>query len=153
RGKQFRHETTRLARRTQAAASSIMPSMSLTRRSVLASLASASLLRAIEPSKLKIAITTDEVDEDLGVALEFLAKHNLKWAEIRNLAGKYNTSQPSEMVREARKQLDDAGVKLAILDTGFFKVPLPETQAKLDEQWALLDRAFTNAEILGTDLI
>ena len=130
-----------------------MPSMSLTRRSLLASLAAAPLLRAIEPAKLKIAITTDEVDEDLGVALEFLARHKLKWAEIRNLGGKYNTAQPPEMIREARKQLDGAGVKLAILDTGFFKVPLPESQAKLDEQWALLDRAFTNADILGADLI
>lgn len=130
-----------------------MPGMSLTRRSLLASLAAAPVLRAIEPSKLKIAITTDEVDDDLGVALEFLAKHNLKWAEIRNLGGKYNTSQPPAMVREARKQLDGAGVKLAILDTGFFKVQLPETQAALDRQWALLDTAFTNADILGTDLI
>ncbi|MCB1019705.1 MAG: sugar phosphate isomerase/epimerase, partial [Acidobacteria bacterium] len=61
--------------------------------------------------------------------------------------------QPPAVVREARKQLDGAGVKLAILDTGFFKVPLPESPAKLDEQWALLDRAFSNADILGTDLI
>ncbi len=127
--------------------------MSITRRSLLASLAAAPLLRAIEPSKLKISITTDEVDDDLDVALEFLARHNLKWAEIRNLGGKYNTSQPPEMVREARKQLDGAGVKLAILDTGFFKVPLPDSQAALDKQWALLDTAFTNAQILGTDLI
>ena len=130
-----------------------MLSMSLTRRSFLASLATAPLVRAIEPSKLKIAITTDEVDDDLGVALDFLARHGLKWAEIRNLSGKYNTSQPPAMVHEARKQLDDAGVKLAILDTGFFKVRLPETKADLDKQWALLDRAFANAEILGTDLI
>ena len=130
-----------------------MLSMTLTRRSLLASLAAAPLLRAVDPSKLKIAITTDEVDDDLGVALDFLARHGLKWAEIRGLYGKYNTSQPPSMVREARRQLDGAGVKLAILDTGFFKVPLPETQAALDKQWALLDTAFTNAEILGTDLI
>lgn len=125
----------------------------MTRRKLIATLAAAPLLRAIEPSKLKIAITTDEVDDDLGIVLEFLARHGLKWAEVRNLSGKYNTSQPPEVVRDARKRMDDAGVKLAILDTGFFKVPLPESQAKLDEQWALLDRAFTNADILGTDLI
>ncbi len=127
--------------------------MTLPRRRLLASLAAAPLLRAIEPSKLKIAITTDEVDEELGVALEFLAKHGLAWAEIRRLGGKYNTSQPPALIREARRQLDDAGVKLAILDTGFFKVPLPETNVALEKQWALLDRAFTNADILGTDLI
>lgn len=125
----------------------------MTRRSLLAALAAAPLLHAIDPAKLEIAITTDEVDDDLGAALAFLARHGLKWAEIRNLEGKYNTSQPPAVVREARKQLDGAGVKLAILDTGFFKVPLPESPAKLDEQWALLDRAFSNADILGTDLI
>lgn len=125
----------------------------LTRRTLLTTLAAAPLLRAIDPAKLKIAVTTDEVDEDLSVALQFLARHNLRWAEIRRIGGKYNTSQPPAMIREARKQLDDAGVKLAILDTGFFKVPIPANPAELDKQWALLDRALAHADILGTDLI
>lgn len=49
--------------------------------------------------------------------------------------------------------LDDAGIRLAILDTGFFKVPVPESPDKLRAQWDLLDRAFERADSLGTDLI
>ena len=54
--------------------------------------------------------------------------------------------------------LDDAGIELAALDTGFFKVALPESNTAagakaLDKQWALLDRAFERATILGTRII
>ncbi len=54
--------------------------------------------------------------------------------------------------------LDDTGIRLAILDTSFFKVPLPavetlEGSRAMRKQWDLLDRAFERASILGTDLI
>ena len=54
--------------------------------------------------------------------------------------------------------LDDAGIRLAILDTGFFKVPLPRLDTvdgsrALRKQWDLLDSAFERAAILGTRLI
>ena len=108
--------------------------------------------------RVRLAVTTDEIDDDLAVALAFLTRHGLQHCEIRNLWGRYNTSQPLDRVREARSMLDDAGVKLAVLDTGFFKVRLPEFDTvegaeDLREQWALLDRAFERAEILGTRLI
>lgn len=130
----------------------------ISRRSLLISSALfPQLLRAVDPPTLKISITSDEVDDDLDVAVAFLKRFELSWVEIRNLAGKYNTSQPLETIRAARKTLDAAGVKTAILDTGFFKIPLPADdaagRAKLDEQWALLDRAFERAEIFGTDKI
>ena len=124
-----------------------------TRRQLLASLpAFAMAARAADPDKLKISITTDEIDPDLSISLAFIQRFGLRWAEIRNLFGKYNTSQPAATVKKARKMLDDAGVKLAILDTGFFKVA-PPTSEELAEQWKLLDKAFENADILGTDLI
>ncbi len=54
--------------------------------------------------------------------------------------------------------LEDAGIRLAILDTSFFKVPLPAFDSvagsrALSAQWELLDRAFERAAILGTRLI
>ena len=124
-----------------------------TRRQLLAAApALAVALRAANPAKLKIAVTTDEVDDDLAVALAFLERFGLRWAEIRNIGGKYNTAQPEQAIRAARRQLDAGGVKLAILDTGFFKVPLPDAKA-LAAQWELLEKAFANADILGTKLI
>ena len=109
-------------------------------------------------AKVRLAVTTDEIDDDLAVAIEFLKRHGLRHCEIRGLWGKYNTSQPLDRIREARSMLDDAGIELAVLDTGFFKVPLPDANSAegakaLEKQWALLDRAFERATVFGTRLI
>ena len=117
----------------------------------------ASLAVAGHP-KVRLAVTTDEIDDDLSVALEFLGRHGLGHCEIRQLWGKYNTSLPLARIREARSMLDDAGIRLVILDTSFFKVPLPGTDTvdgavATKRQWELLERAFERADILGTRLI
>jgi sugar phosphate isomerase/epimerase len=128
-----------------------------TRRDLLA--ASALLftrrLRALPLADIKLGITTDEIDDDVLTAARFLQAHNLHWAEVRNIWGPYNTSQPIEKVREANKILDDHGIKVSIEGTGFFKVPLPaddaDGQKKLDTQWALLEAAKERAKAFGTD--
>ena len=132
----------------------------ISRRSLLAAAAFGGLvsrLPAAQLSAFKLGVTTDEVDDDLAVAIEFIKRFGLKYAEIRNLAGKYNTSQPVEIVRHAKKLLDENGITVCILDTGLFKVELPpetaEGNKELDEQWALLDRAIERAKIFGTDKI
>jgi len=95
----------------------------------------------------------------------------LKWAEIRNVkldgASKYvyKTASPAQL-REIRKQLDGASVKMSVLDTGVYKIALPGTtplgenandlnpatgeyKSQLDE----LKRAAEAAHTLGTDRI
>src|SRR3954447_11437215 len=115
-----------------------------TRRELLAAASMAAFarsLRALPLSEIKLGITTDEIDDDVLTAAKFLQTHNLHWAEVRNIWGPYNTSQPMEKVREANRILDDHGIKVSIEGTGFFKIPLPgddaEGQKKLDAQWAL----------------
>lgn len=82
----------------------------------------------------KLGIITDEVDADLNRVLSsFYPKYHLKWAEIRNLKldGKsryvYNSATPAQL-KQIKQQLDDAGVKLSVLDTGVYKIALPGTQ-------------------------
>lgn len=118
----------------------------------------ASALANDSSSRIRLAVTTDEIDDDLGIALDFLGRHGLDHCEIRHLWGKYNTSLPIEKIRHAKTLLNDAGIRLAILDTGFFKVPLPDSNSAdgakaLKKQWDLLDRAFERAELLDTRLI
>ena len=114
-------------------------------------------LQALPLAEIKLGILTDEIDDDVVTAAKFLAQHNLKWAEIRNIWGKYNTEQPIEKIHESRAILDERGIKVSIEGTGFFKVPLPpetpEGQKKLDEQWALLDRSLERAKAFGTDRV
>lgn len=118
----------------------------------------------------KLGIITDEVDPDLGRVLSsFYPKYQLHWAEIRNvkLAGKstyvYKHAAPDQ-VKQIKQQLDDAGVKLSVLDTGIYKIALPGTtplthdptdlnpvngayRSQLDD----LKRAAGVAHTLGTD--
>jgi L-ribulose-5-phosphate 3-epimerase len=131
---------------------------STTRRELFAGAAAtllASRLGAIPPSQIQLGITTDEIDDDVLTAAKFLREHGLKWAEVRNIWGKYNTEQPIEKVREANQILDANGIKVSIEGTGFFKIPLPpegpEGQKILDNQWALLDRSLERAKAFGTD--
>ncbi|HLH16163.1 MAG TPA: sugar phosphate isomerase/epimerase family protein [Bryobacteraceae bacterium] len=132
--------------------------MPRTRREILAgaaALAAIRQLRALPLEQIKLGITTDEIDDDVLTAARFLREHRLKWAEVRNIWGPYNTEQPIEKVKEAARIFDENGIRVSIEGTGFFKVPLPpetpEGQAKLDEQWKLLDRALERARAFGTD--
>src|SRR5581483_5439355 len=120
----------------------------------------------------KLGIITDEVDPDLSVVLgRFYPKYGLKWAEIRNLKldGRsryvYKTATP-EQLKDIRKQLDDAGVKLSVLDTAIYKVPLPGTkplaesatelnpaEGEFQNQMEDLKRAAEAAHTLGTNKV
>jgi L-ribulose-5-phosphate 3-epimerase len=115
----------------------------------------ASRLRALPLSGIRLGITTDEIDDDMVTAAQFLKKNGLKWAEVRNVWGRYNTEQPIEKVREANQILDANGVKVSIEGTGFFKISLPpegpEGDKILDGQWKLLDRSLERAKAFGTD--
>ena len=112
-------------------------------------------LRALPLADIKLGITTDEIDDDMVTAAKFLSEHGLKWAEVRNIWGKYNTSQPMDKIKEARGILDERGVKVSIEGTGFFKIPLPPDTAdghkRLDQEWELLDGAFDRAKAFGTN--
>ncbi len=144
------------------------------RLSIAASVVGASAWRAFADTydyPWKLGIITDEVDADLSHVLgSFYPKYGLKWAEVRNLKldGKskyaYMSATPAQL-KETRKMLDDAGVKMSVLDTAVYKITLPGTKSigehestelnpsegdyarQLDD----LKRAADAAHILGTD--
>jgi sugar phosphate isomerase/epimerase len=118
----------------------------------------------------KLGIITDQVAFDLaGVLKAFYSKYQLRWAEIRYLKlGDVNryvyTEATQRELKEIRRRLDGAGVKLSILDTAIYKIavpgttPLGETPAyvdssheRFDRQMEDLKRAADAAHALGTD--
>jgi sugar phosphate isomerase/epimerase len=119
-----------------------------------------------------LGIITDQVDLDLSRVLgSFYPKYQLRWAEIRyvNLAGKkryvYADATPTQL-KQLRRQLDDAGVRLSILDTAIYKITLPGTtpvgaspayvdpeQGEFGRQMDDLKRAADAAHALGTERI
>jgi sugar phosphate isomerase/epimerase len=93
-----------------------------------------------------LGIITDQVDLDLTRVLSsFYRKYHLRWAEIRymNLDGRkryvYADATPAQL-KHVKRQLSDAGVKLAVLDTAIFKITLPGT-VPLGESPAYVDPA------------
>ncbi len=120
----------------------------------------------------KLGIITDEVDFDLARVLSsFYPKYGLRWAEIRNLQidGKklyaYLDTSPAQL-KAIRKQLDDANVKLSVLDTAVYKIALPGTkplgedaadlnpaEGHYGRQMDDLKRAAEAAHALGTDRV
>ncbi len=118
----------------------------------------------------KLGVITDEVSLDLQKALAtFFPKYQLQWAEIRNinLNGKssyvYRDATPDQLA-DIKKQLDDAHIKLSVLDTAVYKIPLPGTkplgknsadlhppQGEYERQLEDLKRAANAAHTLGTN--
>ncbi|MBV9155180.1 MAG: sugar phosphate isomerase/epimerase [Acidobacteriaceae bacterium] len=118
----------------------------------------------------KLGIITDEADADLKRVLNsFYPKYHLHWAEIRNvkLNGKseyvYKSAKKTE-VQQIKQQLDNAGVKVSVLDTGVYKIPLPGTkplgenasdlnpvEGEYERQLEELKRAAEAAHTLGTE--
>ncbi len=117
----------------------------------------------------KLGIITDQVDFDLGRVLStFYPKYSLQWAEIRYLTLNGNkryvyTDAGISELKQLRRQLDDAGVKVSVLDTAIYKIALPGTtpigespayrnlkHEELSGQREDLKRAADAAHALGT---
>jgi len=118
----------------------------------------------------KLGIITDEVSPDLKKALaDFFPQYRLRWAEIRNVSlhGKSRyvyKSATTEQLKQIKKQLDEANVKLSVLDTAVYKIALPGTkplgknnsdlhpaQGEYEQQLEDLKRAVEAAHTLGTN--
>jgi len=130
----------------------------LSRRRLLAAAAlPAARALAVPFAQFPLGVTTDEIDDDVLTAIKMLKEFGVKWAEIRNIYGKYNTAQPKAKIHELRSLLDEHAIRVNVLGTGFFKVPLPDDtpagRTALDAQWTLLDGAIDRAQILGTNKI
>lgn len=110
-------------------------------------------LKAIPLSAIKLGITTDEIDEDVTKAAEFLSRFGLHYAEVRSVWGKYNTAQPIEKIRDARAILDAHQVRTSIVSTAFFRGAIPADETSLQKEWTLLDAAMDRADILDTKLL
>src|SRR5690242_20283826 len=76
----------------------------------------------------KLGVITDEVSFELSPVLDkFCPKYGLKYVEIRyaTLGGKkmYVATEagPAE-IKELKKRVDDAGVKITVLDSPVYKI-------------------------------
>src|SRR5437016_3742901 len=117
--------------------------------------------RASPLSKFKLGITTDEVSQDLEIALKFAQEFDLKWVELRHLWNRYVTEVSLQDLKRARSLLAKYQIKVSVLDTSLYKCTLPGTKTvgqnkddyPFQEQAALLKRAMERSELLETRFI
>jgi sugar phosphate isomerase/epimerase len=139
---------------------------------VAAAFGSATFVEGAGASDWKLGVITDETGFDLGPALQrFGPAYHLRWVEIRviNLDGQrhyvYRDTSAAQL-KEIKKQLDDAGVRLSVLDSAVYKIALPGTtpigDGKAEKNPAVglyerqlddLKRAADSAHALGTSTV
>ena len=122
-----------------------------------------------------LSVLTDEVGPDIKSAIAFCKRYKLRWVELR-VSTDHNLMYDAlsiAQLKEAAKQLSDAGLRISFLNTAMLKYTLPGTVAVKSEDWyenmykrlgltpekmlaerkQSLERALTAAQILGVKQI
>ncbi len=109
--------------------------------------------------RARLGVTSDEISNDLEVALRLLQSFGLGWVELRKVWGQNVTELSLEDCKRARALMDRYKVRLSVLDTAMYKCDLPglpsgrKEDYPFDGQDAVLARALERAPILGTRFI
>ncbi len=115
---------------------------------------------------MKLAVITDEIDMDLGRALDVMAEYGVQGAELRQLWDKNISDAPSEYWQRAKRELDSRGMTVVGVASPFYKCGLPGAEPDgpagplhgasargLGDQITLLERCIEAAQFFGTPLI
>ncbi|MFI3325655.1 MAG: sugar phosphate isomerase/epimerase family protein [Clostridia bacterium] len=103
----------------------------------------------IKELNFKISGFADEINPDFSVQLEFLNKLNVNYMEIRGVNGKNIASLSLDEVKEIKKQLDEAGVKISSVGSPIGKADLD----KHEEDFEKFKHVVEIAKILETKYI
>ena len=115
---------------------------------------------------MKLAVITDEIDADLGHALDVMAEYGVRGAELRQVWDKNIAEAPQEYWQRAKDLLDARGMTVVGIASPFYKCappgvepdgplgPLHSASARgLGDQIALLERCFEAARFFETTLV
>lgn len=106
---------------------------------------------------MRLSIITDELSDDLDVALDACARLGLAEVELRTLGGRSVLAMADEEVATAVAQVRERGLSVCALATPIFKCSLPDAPAPvgelhgaaaaatIDDSWGLLARALAVA--------
>ena len=98
----------------------------------------------------RLSAFADEASPDFASQLAALRRHGISLLEIRGVNGKNVSALTNEEAREARRMMDDAGVKLSALGSPYGKYPIEQDFAPhLDD----FKRGLELCDILGADKI
>jgi sugar phosphate isomerase/epimerase len=101
---------------------------------------------------MKLSIVTDEVSADFETALELARSWDLDAIEIRGIGEKRYPMLPQFWMDRVPEMVEEAGLKVAALSPGLFKIPYPEVPRSETRilRWedAMMHERYTTAENL-----
>jgi sugar phosphate isomerase/epimerase len=111
--------------------------------------------------RFKLGVITDEVDRDLGKALEFVKEFNLEWIELRNVWDTYIMDFNQDQLQRAKSMIDELGLQISCICTPFLKSQYPGSSpsrdnykvSSLEEQFEILKRAIDIAHAFNSNNI
>ncbi len=115
---------------------------------------------------MKLAVITDEIDADLGHALDVMAEYGISGAELRQVWDKNIADAPLEYWERAKRELDARGMTVVGIASPFYKCSLPGAEPDgpagplhsasawgLGDQIDVLKRCIEAAQFFGTNLV
>ncbi len=115
---------------------------------------------------MKLAVITDEIDADLGHALDVMAEYGVRGAELRQIWDKNIAEAPRDYWQRAKDELGARGMTVVGIASPFYKCALPGAEPDgpagplhsasargLGDQIALLERCMEAARFFDTTLI
>jgi sugar phosphate isomerase/epimerase len=123
----------------------------------------------------RLSLLTDEAGKSPREAIDFARQYGLKWIEVRGVPGGGGSywNMPAEKLREARREFDEAGLRVSFLNTSMLKYALPGAEparrpnvaedvwrlrlereaARFEKRMDELDSSIQAAKVLGVDKI
>lgn len=103
----------------------------LRRTFLLSSLAAPALYAGRRIDWSRLSLLTDEIAKSPSDSIAFCKQYGVKWVELRGVPGGGGTYAFLEesKVREAAKELKEAGLKVSFLNTPMLKFTMPGTEA------------------------
>jgi sugar phosphate isomerase/epimerase len=116
---------------------------------------------------MELAVITDEIDNDLGRALDVMAEYGVRGVELRTIWDKNIADAPREYWQRAKELIDAKGMYVVGIASPFYKCDMPgqsdvegpagplhsATARGLGDQIALLEHCIEIARFFDTNLI
>lgn len=99
---------------------------------------------------MKLAIVSDEISQDLDVALALIQKHGFEGIEIRSVWNRRPHELSIDQCRRIRDRAGGSGLEIVAFDSPAFKQELPRTPRAKDAAARVLEASIEVARALGS---
>ncbi|MEG0693379.1 MAG: sugar phosphate isomerase/epimerase family protein [Oscillospiraceae bacterium] len=100
----------------------------------------------------KTSVITDEISQDLGIAIELANRFSLDAVEIRSVYDKGPFDFNTEDLKAMKKQIDSANLSVSAISAPFYKCDM-NNEEEIAANLAGLERCIKAADILETNMI